>query len=420
MVWLAACWMVGSIVIAAFAWAILTPNACPKYPIANGTVAEECAWQEQLKCGQYDMAWGFTPDWRILTFVAALPALSGGIGFIFAGESPRWLLMKGRMNKAVRQLRRMAKSNSVATYLEHEWDSLQLVNSKAVAVVGHGVMETSFDDGDSDGSEPEGTDYKDQVLPGSTYIAVENTVGESSTDGDASVDSKPVSLSSSSVGSVRKENTFWARSVAPVGEAFKHVYYNTLILFQPPLRRNMVVLCVVWISLCFSFYGLSLWLPNFYKHGGVDDSVNIYFVSFLTALANLPGNVLSAYTVEWIGRAKTLALSMLVSAVAVFCIPAVKTTTATIVFSCVFNGVSVGGWNALNILSTELFPTRQRGSAFGLQTALGRIAAIIGITLFGLLSGGNAVAPLLMTAAAMLFGGFVTFLLPNATGKNMD
>ena len=49
------------------------------------------------------------------------------------------------------------------------------------------------------------------------------------------------------------------------------------------------------------------------------------------------------------------------------------------VFSCIFNGVSVGGWNALNILSTELFPTKQRGSAFGVLSALGRIAAILGI-----------------------------------------
>ena len=46
---------------------------------------------------------------------------------------------------------------------------------------------------------------------------------------------------------------------------------------------------------------------------------------------------------------------------------------------CLFSGLTVGGWNALDIVSTELFPTAVRSSAFGLLTAIARIGAILGI-----------------------------------------
>ena len=37
----------------------------------------------------------------------------------------------------------------------------------------------------------------------------------------------------------------------------------------------------------------SLWLPTFYKSGGVDDDTDIYLVSIWVGLSNLPGNMFS-------------------------------------------------------------------------------------------------------------------------------
>jgi VNT family MFS transporter (synaptic vesicle glycoprotein 2) len=34
----------------------------------------------------------------------------------------------------------------------------------------------------------------------------------------------------------------------------------------------------------------------------------------------------------------------------------------SVVAACVFNAISVGGWNALDLLSAELFPTEVRRS----------------------------------------------------------
>ncbi|XP_009957113.1 PREDICTED: synaptic vesicle glycoprotein 2A-like, partial [Leptosomus discolor] len=57
----------------------------------------------------------------------------------------------------------------------------------------------------------------------------------------------------------------------------------------------------------------------------------IYFVSFLGTLAVLPGNIVSALLMDKIGR-----LRMLV---------------------CLCGGVSIASWNALDVLTVELYPS---------------------------------------------------------------
>lgn len=50
----------------------------------------------------------------------------------------------------------------------------------------------------------------------------------------------------------------------------------------------------------------------------------------------------------------------MVSSVSVFVIYVVKTKTQSLIVACVFSGVSVISWNALDVLGTELYPTQLR------------------------------------------------------------
>lgn len=54
------------------------------------------------------------------------------------------------------------------------------------------------------------------------------------------------------------------------------------------------------------------------------------------------------------------ACSLLVSSLSVFLIYVVKTKFQSLVLSCVFSGVSVIAWNALDVVGTELYPTQLR------------------------------------------------------------
>lgn len=54
------------------------------------------------------------------------------------------------------------------------------------------------------------------------------------------------------------------------------------------------------------------------------------------------------------------ACSLLLSSVCVYLIYVVQTKAQSLVLSCVFSGVSVVAWNALDVLGTELYPTQLR------------------------------------------------------------
>lgn len=54
------------------------------------------------------------------------------------------------------------------------------------------------------------------------------------------------------------------------------------------------------------------------------------------------------------------ACSLLVSSLSVFLIYVVQTKVQSLILSCVFSGVSVIAWNALDVVGTELYPTQLR------------------------------------------------------------
>jgi len=190
-------------------------------------------------------------------------------------------------------------------------------------------------------------------------------------------------------------------------------------LFQPPLLARTAGLAFVWFSLSFGWYGLMLWLPEYftrlapsppaaegdagtgtYGGDGGDGGVlgvggpdrRVYTENLLVAWANLPGNVASAFMVDWLGRRKTLAVCMAAAAVAAGLFALAPSIAAAagrggggddesrdaaslwrvyVACACIFNALSVGGWNALDLYCAEAFPTAVRSTAMGTLSACG-------------------------------------------------
>lgn len=192
------------------------------------------------------------------------------------------------------------------------------------------------------------------------------------------------------------------------------------VLGGPEYRPRMILLCCVWFLLSFGFYGFTLWLPSYYKAGGIDDDSNIYEVSIWVGLANLPGNVFSYLMVDRIGRKWTLITSLVLSGAAVFSVLGISNTDGVIAFSCVFAGVSVSAWNALDVWIVELFPTHVRSTAFGIQAACGRMGSIASSLIFGLFTDSNPEIPMLTTGVTLLLSSLCAIGLPNTgTGTVM-
>lgn len=203
-------------------------------------------------------------------------------------------------------------------------------------------------------------------------------------------------------------------------------------MFKGPLKSRSIVLLIIFYCISFGYYGLWMWFPELFQRieGGGSPCANVslpsplrnqscypvktavYMEGFLIAVSNLPGNIFTILMMDSTGGKALLSCSLLLSSLSVFLIYVVQTKVQSLVLSCVFSGVSVITWNALDVVGTELYPTQLRSSALGFFTGVGRVAAIMGNVVFGKLVDTNCAVPVLMVSALLLTGGLVALLLP--------
>ncbi|KAJ3596484.1 hypothetical protein NHX12_002891 [Muraenolepis orangiensis] len=301
-------------------------------------------------------------SWRIFVVLCSVPSLSSALLFRLMPESPKFLMEAGREKEALHVFRLMFSVN--------HWRS-----SKTLPMFG---LVTS--------SPPSQTRRGDNLsCPGSRWGCLYNT------------------------------------GLDPIRQ-----------LFSDSLRTRSLVLLVVFYTISFGYYGLWMWFPELFKR--VEDGgspcanvsrplqlqnqscypVNtaVYMEGFIVAASNLPGNIFTILLMDRIGGKTLLSCSLLVSSVSVFFIYMVQTKAGSLVLSCIFSGVSVIGWNALDVVGTELYPTQLRSSALGFFTGVGRVAAIMGNVVFGSLVDSSCAVPILLVSALLLVGGAVACLLP--------
>jgi MFS family permease len=200
-------------------------------------------------------------------------------------------------------------------------------------------------------------------------------------------------------------------------------------LYVPTLRQTTCSLQVVWFSLSFGSYGLYTWINKLFVAVHLE---NVYFNALLFALSNLPGNLLSAYFLDRVGRARLLIASIMASALslmsfaymvfqnsaaepndtAINAAPPPISTTWIVVSACAFQCFTIMSWNAIDVLTTELFPTAVRTTGTGLCAACGRVGAMLAQIVNGALIA-NPAALLVVAATTLLIGAVAPTLLPD-------
>jgi len=351
-------WMVGNILTACLAWVLI--------PHQEWTV---------------DFYFKTLSSWRLFVLLCVLPALSAALLLLFFPESPKFLIKSGRGPEA----------KSVFSY----------------------IIKTNG---------------------GSTVDDLQSTLFADNTDGKRR---RPSSSTSS------------FRNFLSV---CNKLLEKNRLLFRPPNATNNVLMLIIFFTICFGYYGMWLWMPELFnmaeKQGqspcglfassnnaslpeplelaaevissnsssNCTPSSSAYRDSLISTMATIPGNLVSVFCVDRIGRKPLLVFSMVASGASVFFIPLATTSNQLLILSCCFGGFSVFGWTALDCLSCELFPTELRSTAIGLQSGSGRIAAILANIAFGELIAVNCALPILLVAACMIFGGLISLKLPQTTG----
>ncbi|CAN0119107.1 unnamed protein product [Ectocarpus sp. 4 AP-2014] len=185
------------------------------------------------------------------------------------------------------------------------------------------------------------------------------------------------------------------------------------------LQRAVIVLVVVWFTLSYGTYGVATWNNQVFADIGLS---NPYLCSFVYSLSDLPGNVASIFLVERVGRKPLLSASMVLAAVAasVFALGSGSGAGVVVSGACLFNAFSTCGWTALEVVSTEAFPTASRVSGMGLVSAAETLGSIGAQLANGSLEG-NVFLLLVVTSGLTLVGGLASLLLPRGTlGVSLD
>ncbi|KNC48400.1 major facilitator superfamily transporter [Thecamonas trahens ATCC 50062] len=184
-------------------------------------------------------------------------------------------------------------------------------------------------------------------------------------------------------------------------------------LLDPALRRTTISLAIVWFGLSFGWYGLILWIPTLFDDANL--SFSVYASVFIVAAANLPGNIVSAVLMDRIGRKNVLVGTMTTAAGLGVLFAFSHRAGLVITVASAFNAVSIGGWNALDCLSSESFPTPLRTSAMGVLAAFGRLGSMSAQFVNGFLISHSVALLLLVTAGTMFIGGLGALALPRDT-----
>jgi putative MFS transporter len=195
-------------------------------------------------------------------------------------------------------------------------------------------------------------------------------------------------------------------------------------LFQADIRRQTLMIATAWFAINMGYYGVFIWLPQTVGAAGVVGNIYLYFV--LIALVQFPGYFSAAYLVETVGRKLTLGSYLVLSGVFTFvfaaAMPSVDLFGLGISgFWPFFGGLlaasffSLGAWGAIYAYTPELFPTEARATGNGFAGGVGKIAAVIGPILAGLLVDTGYLAALAPLAVAFAVGGLVVLALGRET-----
>ncbi|XP_054468639.1 synaptic vesicle glycoprotein 2C-like isoform X2 [Anoplopoma fimbria] len=236
------------------------------------------------------------------------------------------------------------------------------------------------------------------------------------------------------------------------------IWLTFMRCFNYPVKDNTIKLAVVWFTLSFGYYGLSVWFPDVIKHLQADDYAsrvkihnneriedftfnftlenqihrngvfqNDRFIGMkFKAVTFIDSSFINCYfeDVSSLGSYfKNCTFvdsffyntggSMVLSGISCFFLWFGTSESMMIFMLCLYNGLSISAWNSLDVVTTELYPTDRRGTGFGFCNAMCKLAAVLGNLIFGSLVGITKAIPILMASSVLVGGGLVGLRLPD-------
>jgi len=193
------------------------------------------------------------------------------------------------------------------------------------------------------------------------------------------------------------------------------------IIFKKPYLKRTIMLWSLWFFALLGYYGLTTWLGALLEAKGIDFAKSTEFIIKMS-LAGVPGFFTAAWLVESWGRKPTMICTLLCSAVSAYFYGTATDTTIMITFGLIMQFFLFGMWSVLYAYTPELYPTYARATGSGFASSIGRLGALLGPFLIGVIlpvHGQQGVFA--MAAGALVSAAFMVFILGEETrGKMLE
>ncbi|XP_057554333.1 synaptic vesicle glycoprotein 2C isoform X2 [Hippopotamus amphibius kiboko] len=331
-------------------------------------------------------------SWRVFVIVCALPCVSSVVALTFMPESPRFLLEVGKHDEA--------------------WMILKLIHDTNMRARG----------------QPEKVFSVNRIK---TPRQIDELIEIESDTG-----------------------TWYRRCFVRIRTELYGIWLTFMSCFTYPVRDNTIKLTIVWFTLSFGYYGLSVWFPDVIKHLQLNEFKNDTDMKFSDVTVNFTmanriitgmecdngrlegirlksvtfkNSVFKSCTFEDVTSANTYFKnctfintvfnntggSMVLSGISCFFLWFGTSESMMVGMLCLYNGLTISAWNSLDVVTVELYPTDRRATGFGFLNALCKAAAVLGNLIFGSLVSITKAIPILLASTVLVCGGLVGLRLPD-------
>ncbi|XP_049820989.1 synaptic vesicle glycoprotein 2C-like isoform X2 [Aethina tumida] len=138
----------------------------------------------------------------------------------------------------------------------------------------------------------------------------------------------------------------------------------------------------------------------------------VFVETFIIALSCMPTSISLGYLMEKLGKKIVLVSSLILSGCATVSLIWVQSTNHTLIVSCVFEALTSILEAVLFCVVVDIFPTNIRAIALSITATSGRIGAIFGNVIFGLLIDLNCVIPIYLFGFMLIGSGLLCITIP--------
>lgn len=207
----------------------------------------------------------------------------------------------------------------------------------------------------------------------------------------------------------------------PLAKAARHPGFALQRIFAIGYARRTIMIWCVWFFALLGYYGLTTWLGALLQAAGYSMTKSTLYI-VLISLAGIPGFFSMSWLLEAWGRKPTMILTLLGSAIAAYFYGTASGFIQVILFGLAMQFFMFGMWSVLYAYTPELYPTSSRATGSGFASSLGRLGALIGPCLVGIiLPAMGQIGVFQLGAGAFVLGALAIFILGEETkGKILE